>query len=293
MKTLREALGRKTFVMSADLDLGRGTGAAEVRHQARQLAPVVDAVQVPDSHDGRLQMSVTAAAALLLAEGVDPVVHLTGRDRNRIALENDLLGLGVLGVQSVLLTRGEVLPDSYRPPTRQVLELSGTDLVTIARQLGEDESVPGVSGFHVGTAATVFAPRKGWKPKSLLERVEAGADFVQMQICFNLKSLRRYMMHLVDARLPWRCAVLAGIAVLPDVETAKRLQLALHGSAMAGQIVRRMADAVEPEREGVAIALEKILQLAEIPGISGVNLTAPGRPDLIAETVRAARSHLG
>ncbi len=137
-----------------------------IRRQARLLGPLVDALQVPDAHDGRLQMSGLAAAAILLGEGVDPLVHLTGRDRNRIALENDLLGLGALGVTSLLLTRGEELPSGYKPPTRQVLELSGEDLVTTAVQLGEDESIPAAPEFCIGTAATVFAPEEGLDSRS-------------------------------------------------------------------------------------------------------------------------------
>lgn len=289
MRTLREAISRRPFVVTADLALDRSTDSASVRRQARLLGPNVDALQVPDSHDGRLQMSGTAAAALLLAEGVDPVVHLTGRDRNRIALENELLGLGALGVTSVLVTRGEELPSAYRPPTRMVLELSGEDLVTTARQLGDDESVPGVAGFLIGTPATVFTPKKGWQPKSLQARVEAGAGFVQTQICFNMKALRRYMTHLVDARLTWRCAVIASLAVLPDAEAARLLKQNLQGAVMAEKVVQRLASARDPEQEGIALAVEKIRQLREIPGISGVSLMTPGRPELIVETIRAAR----
>lgn len=288
MRIFREALQARPFVVTADLTLDRGTGAEDLRRQARLLGPLVDALQVPDSHDGRLQMSGTAAAALLLAEGVDPLVHLTGRDRNRIALENELLGLGALGVTTVLVTRGEKLPTAYKPATREVLELSGEDLVIIARQLGEDESVSAVAEFLVGTPATVFAPKKSWQPKSLLARVEAGAGFIQTQICFNTKSLRRYMAHLVDARLTWRCAVIASLAVLPDAASARLLKRAVHGTVMAEKLVQRLAAAKDPEREGIAIAVERIAKVREIPGISGVNLMTPGRPELIAETIRAA-----
>ena len=288
MRTFREAIASRPFTITADLALDRGSDVEAVRRQARLLRPLVDAVGVPDAHDGRLQMSGQAAAAILLAEGVDPLVHLTGRDRNRIALENDLLGLGVLGVGSLLLTRGEQLPPGYKPPTRQVLELSGADLVTTAVHLGEDESVPGVPGFCVGTAATVFAPKAGWKPRALLERVDAGVAFIQTQACFNMKALRRYMEHLVDARLTWRCAVIASLAVLPDAETALQLKQSLHGAALPQKLVQRMAQAADPAAEGVRICAERIQRLREIPGISGVNLSAPGRPDLVVEALRAA-----
>lgn len=287
MRTFREALRSRAFTVTADLALDRGADAATVRRQAQLLGPLVDALQVPDAHDGRLQMSGQAAAAILLGEGVDPLVHLTGRDRNRIALENDLLGLGVLGVTSLLLTRGEELPKGYRPPTRQVLELSGADLVTTAVQLGEDESVPGVPGFCVGTAATVFAPKAGWAPKALLARVDAGVAFVQTQVCFNMKALRRYMEHLVAARLTWRCAVIVTLAVLPDLAAAQKLRQQLHGAAMPQKLLQRMAAAADPEQEGVRICVERIHRLREVPGVSGVNLVTSGSPELVAETLVA------
>jgi methylenetetrahydrofolate reductase (NADPH) len=288
LKTFRDAIRTRPFTVTADLALDRSTDAAALRRQARLLAPLVDAIQVPDAHDGRLQMSGQAAAALLLGAGVDPLVHLTGRDRNRIALENDLLGLGALGVTSLLLTRGEELPTAYRPPTRQVLELSGEDLITTAVQLGEDESIPAVSGFCVGTAATVFAPKAGWTPKALLERVDAGVAFVQTQLCFNLKALRRYMEHLVAARLTWRCAVIVNLAVLPDAASARVLKQHLHGTVLPEKLVQRIGQAADPEQEGILVCAEKIQRLREIPGVSGVNLMTPGSPDLLVEAIRTA-----
>ncbi len=288
MNRFREAIHKQPFVVTADLALDRGSDANAIRQQVRLLGPLVDALQVPDAHDGRLQMSVLAAASILLSEGVDPLVHLTGRDRNRIALENDLLGLGALGVTSLLLTRGEELPTGYKPPTRQVLELSGEDLVTTAVLLGEDESIPAAPEFCIGTAATVFAPKKAWTPKSLLTRVDAGVAFVQTHICFNMKALRRYMTHLVDSRLTWRCAVIASLAVLPDAASARLMRHHLHGTVMPEKVVQRIAQAADPEQEGVRLAVEKIQRLREIPGVSGVNLMTPGPPELLVEAIQAA-----
>jgi methylenetetrahydrofolate reductase (NADPH) len=288
LKTFRDAVRTRPFTVTADLALDRTTDAAAVRRQARLLGPYVDAVQVPDAHDGRMQMSGLAAASILLGEGLDPVVHLTGRDRNRIALENDLLGLGALGVTSLLLTRGEELPSGYKPQTRQVLELSGEDLVTTAVQLGEDDSIPAAPEFCIGTAATVFAPKAAWTPKSLLARVEAGVGFIQTQVCFNMKALRRYMTHLVDSRLTWRCAVIVSLAVLPDAATARVMRQHLHGTVMPEKVVQRLAQAADAEREGVRLAAERIRRLQEIPGVSGVNLMTPGPPQLIIEALEEA-----
>ena len=288
MKRFQDAIRSQPLTVTADLALDRRTDVDEIRRQARLLGPLVDAIQVPDAHDGRLQMSVLAAASILLGEGVDPLVHLTGRDRNCIALENDLLGLGAMGVTSLLLTRGEELPSGYKPPTRQVLELSGEDLVTTALQLGEDESIVAAPEFCIGTAATVFAPKKAWTPKSLLARADAGVAFIQTQVCFNMKALRRYMTHLVESRLTWRCAVVVSLAVLPDAASARLMRQHLHGTVMPEKVVQRIAQAADPEQEGIRLAVEKIQRLREMPGVSGVNLMTQGPPELIAATIQAA-----
>ena len=166
--------------------------------------------------------------------------------------------------------------------------MSGEDLVTTAVQLGEDESVAAMPEFCVGTAATVFAPKAAWTPKSLLTRVDAGVAFIQTQVCFNMKALRRYMTHLVDSRLTWRCAVIVSLAVLPDVASARIMRQHLHGTVMPEKVVQRIAQAADPEREGVRLAAEKIQRLQEIPGVSGVNLMTPGPPRLIVEALQAA-----
>jgi methylenetetrahydrofolate reductase (NADPH) len=288
LKRFSEAIKHRPFTVTADLALDRASDVTAIRRQARLLGPLVDAIQVPDAHDGRLQMSGLAAASILLDQGVDPVVHLTGRDRNRIALENDLLGLGVIGVTSVLLTRGEQLSSAYKPVTRHVMELSGEDLVATARQLGEDESIPAAPEFCIGTAATVFAPQAAWTPKSLLARVDAGVAFIQTQVCFNMKALRRYMTRLVESRLTWRCAIIVSLAVLPDVASARVMRQFLHGSAMPQRVVERIAQAADPQLEGICLAVEKIQRLRDIPGVSGVNLMTPGSPELIVEVIRRA-----
>jgi len=284
----KDAIRTRKFVLSADLALSRATDAEQVKAQARLLGPVFDAVQVPDSHDGRMQMSTSAAAVLLLREGVDPVVHVTGRDRNRIALENDLLGLGVLGVSSILVTRGEQLPEAYKPATRHVFELSGEDLVTTARQLSEDESIAVPPEFFIGTAATVFNPRVTWKPRSLTLRVDAGAGFVQTQLCFNMKAMRRYVERLVDARLTWRCAIIASVAVLPTAASLRLMKENVNGAVVPEKHIRRIEKARDPELEGVRLCAETLQKLQEIPGISGANLMTPGDPATLIEAVRLA-----
>ena len=200
MKTFREALQKKDFVITAELNLARETDAAAVVAQATVLSTHVDAIQVPDSPDARVQMTPLAVSNLLIQKEIDTIAHLSCRDRNRVALENELLSLGAMGVTSVLLLRGDELPKNHRPKVKQVFELGGLKLIETARALADDPTVASAPDFCIGTVATVFTPKAAWQPTSLLTRVEAGARFIQTQLCFDMAALRRYMTHLVEAQ---------------------------------------------------------------------------------------------
>jgi methylenetetrahydrofolate reductase (NADPH) len=154
--------------------------------------------------------------------------------------------------------------------------------------MGQDESIPGAPGFLIGTAATAFNPKETWKPRALQLRVDAGAGFIQTQICFNMKTLRRYLARLVDARLTWRCAIMAGVAVLPSASAARLLKDNLSGAVVPEKFIRRLAQAGDPEREGILIAAETLQKMQEIPGISGANLMTPGDPVTLVEAMHAA-----
>jgi methylenetetrahydrofolate reductase (NADPH) len=166
--------------------------------------------------------------------------------------------------------------------------MSGEALITMAQLMSQDESIPAAHALHIGTPATVFVPKKDWQPKSLSARVDAGASFIQTQVCFNMKSMRRYMQHLVDSRLTWRCAVIASLAIFPNAASALELQRSLQGAVMSDKLVQRISEAPDAELEGVKICAEKIQQLREIPGLSGVNLMSAGDPALIPAVLDAA-----
>jgi methylenetetrahydrofolate reductase (NADPH) len=288
MKTFREAIRKRGFVLTAELSLDRESDGAAVLGQAAILSPQVDALQVPDNPGGRVQMTPLAASSLLIQNGIDPIAHLGCRDRNRIALESELLSLGALGVTSLFLLRGDELPDEYRPRSKQVFELGARKLIESARALADDPTVTSVPDFCIGTAATVFSPKAGWQPNSLLAKVEAGARFIQTQLCFDLPALRRYMTHLVDAQLTWRCAIIVSVATLPNAVTARWLRKNLRGSLVPKKIIRRLELARDPEREGIAICAEMLQELADMPGVSGANLMTPGNPETIPAAIQAA-----
>jgi len=288
MKTFREALRKQTFTITAELNLTRESDAAAVVEQATVLGAQVDAIQVPDSPGGRVQMTPLAVSSILIRNGIDPIAQLSCRDRNRVALECELLSFGAMGITSLLLLRGDDLPGDHRPKIAEVFEMGGRKLVETARTLADDPSVPCAPDFCIGTVATVFNPKAGWKPSSLLTKVEAGARFIQTQLCFDTTALRRYMTHLVEAQLTWRTAIIVSVATLPSAVTARWLRNNLRGSLVPKKVIRRLEQASNPEQEGVAICGEIMQEIREIPGISGVHLMTPGDPVTIPAAIDAS-----
>ena len=288
MKPFREALQKRDFVITAELNLARETEVAAIVEQATVLGAHTDAVQVPDSPSARVHMTPLAVSSILLQSGIEPLTHLSCRDRNRVALESELLSLGAMGVTSVLLLRGDDLPDDHRPKVKQVFELGGKDLIETARALADDPTVASVPDFCIGTVATVFNPKAGWKPRSLIAKVEAGARFIQTQLCFDGATLRRYMTHLVEAQLTWKTAVIVSVATLPSAVSARWLRENLRGSVVPNKVIRRLEQARDPQREGVAICAELLQELVEVPGVSGAHIMTPGDAETIPAAIQAA-----
>ncbi len=288
MNTFREALQKQEFVITAELNLARETDIRTIVNQATSLAALTDAIQLPDSPNARIQMTPLAVSNILIQNGIEPLPQLTCRDRNRVALESELLSLGSIGVTSVLLLRGDDLRDDHRPKVKQVFELGGKDLIEKARALADDPDITVVPDLCIGTVATVFNPKAGWKPSSLLSKVKAGARFIQTQPCFDVPTLRRYMNHLVEAQLTWKTAVIVSIATLPSAMSARWLQKNLRGSVVPQKVIRRLEQARDPEHEGVLICTELLQELGEVPGVSGAHLMTPGDVETIPAAIRAA-----
>jgi methylenetetrahydrofolate reductase (NADPH) len=288
MKSFSEAIQTREFTITAELNLARDTSVGEIISQARVLSAHTDAIQVADSPNGRVHITPLGVSNILLRNGIEPLAHLTCRDRNRVALESELLSLGAMGVNSVLLMRGDDLRDDHRPKVKQVFQLRGKHLIEMACALADDPGVPVVQDFCIGTVATVFSPKAGWMPRSLIAKVEAGARFIQTQLCFDVAALRRYMNHLVEAQLTWKAAVIVSVATLPSAVSARWLRENLRGSVVPKRVIRRLEQANDPEAEGVAICSEILQKLGDVPGVSGAHLMTPGDPATIPAAIQAA-----
>ena len=288
MRTFKDAVRNSEFAVSAEIYLRPETDANALRVQADMLREHVDGILVTDNQFGQLHLSPIAAASILLNHGVDPIVQLTSRNRNRIALISDLLGAGALGVTSLLLVAGERAATTLKPRPKPVLDVTAVELIRTANTIKIDENLSMNSDFFVGGIVTPVLPKKTWKAKQMREKVDAGAQFVQTHICMNVELLRHYCRHLVEKKLIQRTSVIASVAVLSSVDDVRLLQETRPNVMLPDDIVRRLESASDPRREGINICGETIRAMREIPGLEGVNIMAARDLADIPEALNAA-----
>ena len=286
MKTFRQAVKDQAVTVTAELTLQNHSDADDVARQVDLLAPWVDAIQVTDNAWSDMHISATAASALVLRNGVDPVAVFTCRDRNRIALCGDLLGLRALGVTSVLLLRGLEIPENHPDDTNMVFDISSRELVAMAAGLGNLDPPAPNKDFFIGIGARVLRPASGWAAQSLEERSSAGAKFLQTQLCLNLDILREYIQCLIAKQLTWKYSVIVSLAPLPSADKARWLKNNLSGSRIPSAVIHRLEKAKDPEREGIEICAELMTEIVQIPGVTGINLMTMGNPKSIRDAIK-------
>ncbi len=284
--TFKDSLKTKDFVVTAHVNLAEAPDAESLLRQGEILRPAVDAVQLSDSTE--MHMSGVAAAALLIQQGIDPIVHMNCRDRNRIALHKDLIGAAALGVTSVLVMRGKKIPDIKKLGVRTVFDIPALEFMAYVQSLKQDEDTPLVSEFLVGANAEIFDPEADWTPKNLIRKCDAGANFVQLQICFDLDVARNYMARIVASKLTRKASFIMALAPLPSADVARWVRENVKGALVPEPIIERLQQASDPESEGIEICAELLQELATIPGVSGANLLTLGKLETIPAAINAS-----
>ncbi len=284
--TFKDSLKTKDFVVTAHVNLAEAPDAESLTRQGEILRPAVDAVQLTDST--QVHMSGIAAAAILIQQGIDPIVHMNCRDRNRIALQKDFLGATALGVSSVLVMRGKKIPGSKKHGVRNVFDTPALEFMAYIQGLKQDENASLVSDFLVGANAEVFDPDADWTPKNLIRKCDAGANFVQLQLCFDMGVVRNYMARIVASKLTHKANFIMALSPLPSADVARWVRDNVKGALVPESIIERVEQASDPECEGIEICAELLQELATIPGVSGANLLTMGKLESIPATIDAS-----
>ena len=300
--TLQERLRQdgptRQFVMTAELAPPVSCDAQELLRKAAGLNGLADAVNVTDSAGARAHMSALAAASLLLGAGIEPILQITCRDKNRIALQSELMGAAALGIRNLLLLTGDDPKAGDQPDTKPVFDIDSKILIETARRLRDEgtlstgRKVGGRPEFFIGAADVPIDPPAGWQPNALLAKVKSGAQFVQTQFCMDAAIVRRYVGVLEAAGVTRQVALLIGVNPLRSAKSARWMRSHLYGTIIADAFVERMEKAADPAREGVHICVDLIAELSAIAGVAGVHIMAPGNDAAIAEVIAAVRDRV-
>lgn len=291
---LQRQLRDGKFVVTAELTPPVSTDGAEFASRGLELRDLVTAVNVTDGAGSKAHMSSLVAAHFLLQAGVEPILQLTCRDRNRLALQAELLGAAALGIRNVLLLKGDDPRSGDQPEAKPVFDLDTAGLLAMAHRMRTEQSLPsgtairGAFSMVLGAAEVPVDPPDHWRPESLLAKLGAGADFVQTQFCMDTGVVRRYASRLLDLGIAQRLPLLIGVAPIPSARSARWMKERLYGTLIPDEIVARLEGAADPKAEGRAICIELMRRLAEIPGIAGAHVMAPQNHAALAEVVQAA-----
>ena len=286
--TFKESLQTRDLAITANVNLAHAPDAESLIRQGEILRPAVDAVQLTDNISAPTQMSGIAAAALLIHQGIDPIVHMTCRDRNRIALQKDFIGAVALGVTSVLVMRGKKIPLSKLQGVRNVFDTPAKEFMSYIQSLKNAESSSLASDFLIGANAELFEPAADWTPKNLIRKCDAGVNFVQLQLCFDMDVARNYMSRIVASKMTHRASFIMALSPIPSADMARWIRDNVKGALVPESIIDRMEQASDPERTGIDICAELLQELATIPGVSGVNLLTMGDLEAIPAAIEAS-----
>ncbi|MBT8078870.1 MAG: methylenetetrahydrofolate reductase [Gammaproteobacteria bacterium] len=286
--TFKDALKTKDFVLTGHLSLVNVTDPEALIQQGETLRSAVDAVQLADNASMQPQLSSVSAAALLLRENIDPIVHFTCRDRNRIALQKDFFGAVALGVTSVMVMRGKKIPQNKSATVRNVYDTTAKELLDFINGLKNDDPPVIAPDFVAGTNAVIFEPDDNWSPENLNQKCDAGANIVQLQLCFDMDVLRNYMARIVSAKLTHRANFLAALSPIPSAEAARVMRDSIQGALVPDVIIERLESASDPEQEGIDICAELLQEVASIPGVSGTSLITLGQLGTITAAIEAS-----
>jgi 5,10-methylenetetrahydrofolate reductase len=293
LSALASLLRSTEFLVTAELNPPKNASASVVRRRAEALKGVVDAVNVTDSNRAMVTMAAIPAATIVRSAGLEPIVQMTGRDRNRIALQADVLGAAAIGIENFVFMSGDDPKLGNHPDAVNVKDLDGVGLVKMAvgmrddaRFLSGDEIKPAIPRMLIGATASPFTKPMEADLTKTLEKIAAGAEFLQTQPVFDLPTFSRWLVE-VRRGAARDVPILAGVLILRSAEQAERLEK-VPGLSFGPDAIARMKKAADPEDEGMAIAVEMVKELKALPGVRGVHLYAIEWPEAVGHVVEAA-----
>ena len=291
---LEKVLKSGAFVVTAEAGPPRGTVAAVVQKKAELLKGCCDAVNVTDNQTAIVRLSSLAGCVLLKGKGVEPVMQIVCRDRNRIAIQSDVLGAIALGIGNFLCLSGDHQKFGNHPGAKGVFDIDSIQLIQTLKKIRDErkflsgDDISGEAPLFIGAAANPFADPARFRVARLAKKVQAGADFIQTQAIYDVTKFSNWMKEVRRRGLDKEVHILAGIIPPKSVGMARYLRDYVPGIYVPDEIITRLENADDVKEEGLKIALETIEKLAEIEGVHGIHIMAVGWESIVPQIVARA-----
>lgn len=293
---LEKVLKAGHFAVTGECGPPRSADGDVIRKKAQLLKGKADAFNITDNQTSVVRMSSIGASVIMMNEGLEPVMQMVCRDRNRIAIQSDILGAAALGINTMLCLSGDHQKFGDHPESKNVFDIDSIQLIKTVRQMrdeakllgGEEMATP--PKLFIGAAANPFADPFAIRVPRLAKKVAAGVEFIQTQCIFNMKKFSEWMKGVVDRGLHEKVYILGGVTPFKSFGMAKYMSKFVPGMDVPDELLTRMKDTPKEQQadEGIKIAVETIEQLKEMKGISGVHIMAIEWEEKVGEIAEKA-----
>ncbi len=277
---LEKVLTAGNFAFTGELGPPRGSNVEAVKKKASFLKGIVDSVNITDNQTGVVRMSSWATSLIAIQEGLEPNYQMVCRDRNRLAMQSDILGAYAHGVRNMLCLSGDHQQFGDHPLSKGVFDIDSIQLISVLKKMRDEgkflngQEIDQPPRMFIGAAANPFAEPFEFRVHRLAKKVQAGADFVQTQCIYDMKRFREFMKQANDMGLTEKIHILAGLTPLKSGGMARYMAKNVSGIIIPDEIIDRVVNAKKPAEEGIQICVEQVEELREMKGVHGIHLMA-------------------
>lgn len=279
---LEKVLKAGHFAFTGELGPPRGTDAAEVKEKAQYLKGNVDSVNITDNQTAVVRMSSWAASLLVISEGLEPNYQMVCRDRNRLAMQADILGGSALGIKNMLCLSGDHQQFGDHPDAKGVFDIDSTQLIALVKQMRDEgrflsgDEIEHPPQMFIGAASNPFAEPYEWRVDRLAKKIEAGADFIQTQCIYNMERFREFIHVANEEGLTEKVYILAGVTPMKSIGMARYMKTKVPGMDVPEGIIDRLkgVEKGKVSQEGINIACEQVEEFKEMKGVHGIHMMA-------------------
>ena len=279
---LEKVLKAGHFAFTGECGPPRGANVEHLKEKIAYLKGMVDAVNVTDNQTAVVRMSSWSASTIMVQEGVEPNFQMVCRDRNRLAIQSDILGVYAMGIRNMLCLSGDHQRFGNHPEAKNVFDIDSMQLIALVKKMRDegkflnDEDIDVPPRLFVGAASNPFADPFEYRVHRLAKKIKAGADFVQTQCIYNMEKFRKFMKMAVDMGLHEKCYILAVVTPMKSVGMARYMSKAVPGMDVPDTLIKKLRAAGQGKvaEEGIKFSLEQIEEFKEMEGVAGVHLMA-------------------